>query len=551
MKTKLAVLLTGICIGAALAPAADLKVYIFAGQSNMAGGITAQRMGNYSTDILDWIEDPGNPVIYHFWKGPDPDEVSAAWTNLNYDTPYGLEHVAAYRLWNYWQAIDTNINVAIIKVCQGSTSLRGQWNPGGRDKDPWLGGSPETFEQGYCYQALTNKLAVALGQLDDAGADYDIEAFFWYQGEGDSSRNASSGAYRMLFEDLAWGWTNRNPVAFPYDDTNFYGGSVRDLCSVSNLPTFVARINWQTKGSASWGARDEWEWQLANVRNALVDFTEDHPDCGWINVDDIPLKDEYHYDGENYAEIGDRFARLAMETLYDDGSGPWVNITTPSANAAIPVLQSTISCSGTAADASNQPVGTLEWISSADGSFGSAADAVLSASGWLTNITSVGAAAEPENYVYTTSLVKKIEFRATLPDGLVLADQHWISETPDGDGDGLPDDWETAYYGSATAADTNAMAANGINTVLEAYIAGISPSDPDARFGPDSLTVDGSQQVLRWTGLSGRRYSVYWTTNLLEGFGAPIAAGIPWPSGGFTNTTEDAAGFYRIETGFQ
>lgn len=435
-KTSFAVLI-GLLAGALIAPAANLKVYLFAGQSNMAGGITAASMGNYSPEILSWIEDPDNPVIYHYWKGDD--EVSTTWTNLNYDTPYGQEHVAAYRMWNYWQAIDTNINVAIIKVCKGATSLRGSWNPGGRDKDPWLGGAPETFEQGECYQALTNKLAVALGQLDDAGTDYDIEAFFWYQGEGDSSARASSGAYRMLFEDLAWGWTNRSVVDFPYDDINLYGGSVRELCGhftgvTNDLPTFVARINWQTKGSEGWGPRVDWEWQLINVRNALVDFTESHPDCAWINTDDIPLKDEYHYTGENYGEIGDRFARLAMETLYDDGSGPWVNITTPSANAGIPFAQSTIFCEGTAIDGADQPISTLEWISNVDGTFGSASNVTLSASTWMTNVTSVGAAAEPQNYVYTTSLVKKIEFRATLPNGAVLADQHWISETPDGDG---------------------------------------------------------------------------------------------------------------------
>lgn len=37
MRSKIAVILLGICIGAVQAPAANLKVYIFAGQSNMAG----------------------------------------------------------------------------------------------------------------------------------------------------------------------------------------------------------------------------------------------------------------------------------------------------------------------------------------------------------------------------------------------------------------------------------------------------------------------------------------------------------------------------------
>jgi len=110
------------------------------------------------------------------------------------------------------------------------------------------------------------------------------------------------------------------------------------------------------------------------------------------------------------------------------------------------------------------------------------------------------------------------------------------------DGDGLPDDWEMLYYGGATNANPEATCSNGVNTVRQAYIAGLDPTSPDAQFTLDSIGP------LQWVAVSGRVYTIYWTSNLLSGF-QPLETNVPWTSGAFTDTTHttESKGFYKLE----
>ncbi len=117
------------------------------------------------------------------------------------------------------------------------------------------------------------------------------------------------------------------------------------------------------------------------------------------------------------------------------------------------------------------------------------------------------------------------------------------SGTPD-DSDGLPDEWEITYFGGATNANPANTAANGINTVLDCYIAGLDPTDENAAFLISGLSPPTS--VLSWNAASGRVYSVYWTSNLLENFQC-LESNLT--AGTFTNPLQPAAaaGFYRLE----
>jgi PKD repeat protein len=112
----------------------------------------------------------------------------------------------------------------------------------------------------------------------------------------------------------------------------------------------------------------------------------------------------------------------------------------------------------------------------------------------------------------------------------------------DTDSDGLPNDWEAQHFGGSTNANPNSMAANGLNTVLEAYVAGLNPTNPASRFA-----VSNNWNTLHWIAASGRVYSVYWTTNLLNGF-QPLETNIVWPQKSWTDAVHGAQGgnFYRI-----
>ncbi len=115
---------------------------------------------------------------------------------------------------------------------------------------------------------------------------------------------------------------------------------------------------------------------------------------------------------------------------------------------------------------------------------------------------------------------------------------------PDGDedGDGLPDSWENTYYGGPTNANPDALASNGVNTIKEAYIAGLNPTNPA------SLLVVSNPQgnVVQWQSISGRVYSVEWTTNLLSSF-QPLATNLT--SGIFTDLVNQAENkiYYKIK----
>ena len=117
----------------------------------------------------------------------------------------------------------------------------------------------------------------------------------------------------------------------------------------------------------------------------------------------------------------------------------------------------------------------------------------------------------------------------------------------DGDGDGLLDSWETQHFGGATNANSSALAANGINTIYETYIAGLNPTNAQSVLALSGQQT-ATQSKLQWSAVSGRVYSVYWTTNLLNGF-QPLKTNLVWPQNSWTDAVHGARadGFYKIE----
>ncbi len=113
-----------------------------------------------------------------------------------------------------------------------------------------------------------------------------------------------------------------------------------------------------------------------------------------------------------------------------------------------------------------------------------------------------------------------------------------IPPPDDADSDGIADEWEQRYFGGD--ADPLATCSNGVNSTLEAYIAGLDPMDPGAQF------ILNTVGPLQWTAVSGRVYSIYWTSNLLSSF-QPLETDLT--GGVFTDLTHgvDSKGFYKID----
>jgi len=140
---------------------------------------------------------------------------------------------------------------------------------------------------------------------------------------------------------------------------------------------------------------------------------------------------------------------------------------------------------------------------------------------------------------------------ALFVDSITVSDTSDEPDPDDEDGDGLPDSWEITHYGS-TNVNPNATASNGINTVRQAYIAGLDPTNAQSRFLISELSPQASASVLSWVATSGRVYTIYWSSNLLSGFQS-LETNVPWTNIPYsdTNHTAEEKGFYKIEVGLE
>ncbi len=149
--------------------------------------------------------------------------------------------------------------------------------------------------------------------------------------------------------------------------------------------------------------------------------------------------------------------------------------------------------------------------------------------------------------------------RRLMVGGVVV--DHW-NALLDSDNDGLPDWWESRYYGNSTNAQPQALGANQTSNI-QSYRLGLNPTDPNSRFralvGRQAGT--GFPQV-SWSSVGGKRYSVEFAGNFtnvtnfapaltVTSTNAPAGAEgwMNWVddgtlTGGITNTP---ARFYRVK----
>lgn len=149
-----------------------LRVFIFAGQSNMVGSDSRvediQRFPPFAG-----LEKPQKGVRFSYCLGRENKTTSDGWVDLQpVNNTVGPELSFGRKLSQTIRA-----PIAIIKCAAGGTHLGGDWNP---DQPTGFKMVPLTLDL----------IRSSLAELDRQGIDYRLEGFMWHQGENDMFEEA-------------------------------------------------------------------------------------------------------------------------------------------------------------------------------------------------------------------------------------------------------------------------------------------------------------------------------------------------------------------------
>jgi MYXO-CTERM domain-containing protein len=306
------------------APAAAerVKVFVFAGQSNMVGyGDGASLPPELASQPSIWY-DHYNPTAREGWADY-ANATSADWEPL---APMGTvqRHGPEITFGRDVAAALPGERIAIVKMSLEGTNIVEHWARG-VPPDPEgltyksqlyhaLMGTLDSAAYGeatgnpLAYPDEVTRLDAALARLAEDGHDVEIAALVWMQGENEA------------------GWS----AAFTYGDTLAdLVAALREDLDAPGMAVLIGRVSdnlYAENGGPIPADRSE---NVTAVREAQVAFAATDPRARWIDTDDFAPRsadDHWHFDPAAYLVMGERFAAayldLAASTPPVDGGGP-------------------------------------------------------------------------------------------------------------------------------------------------------------------------------------------------------------------------------------
>jgi len=183
-----------------------LRVFIFAGQSNMVG--SDSKVGDIRRfPPYGGLEGPQEKVLFTYCIGRENKRRSEGWVPLQHvNNVVGPELSFARKVTRHIKA-----PVGIIKVAAGGTHLGGDWNPD----------QPIGFKM---YPLALETIRKALADLDQRKIKYRVDGFMWHQGENDMFNEEYMKGYGKNLKNFLASW--RRDLKTP--DLKFYIG---ELCT--------------------------------------------------------------------------------------------------------------------------------------------------------------------------------------------------------------------------------------------------------------------------------------------------------------------------------
>ena len=273
-------LLLQLLVAPAIAAAQDAKtvrVFVFAGQSNMVGS------DSRAADVVNFppfaqAAEPQPQVRFWYVIGREDKAKSDGWTELQpVNGIVGPELSFAREV-----AADGPGPIAIVKVAAGGTTLATDWDP---DK-------PEGFQ---LYPLALATVREALAALDAKHVKWRLEGFMWHQGENDMFDDGARASYAENLARFLACW--RRDLEAPA--LRFYIG---ELCT-KTIWGMDNRIPMQEIAIAQ---------QLVAANDPLADYVR----TSHVGVEiGEPVGLHYHYGTLGQLEHGVEYARAYLESL--------------------------------------------------------------------------------------------------------------------------------------------------------------------------------------------------------------------------------------------